>query len=86
MSIATVVLGHWTLTAVGRSSDGLAAGNVLSAAQVAVAGHLVFEVMAVFFCSALRRPCCSCAWTRCRTWFTWWFGDAVTLTEPPGRP
>jgi hypothetical protein len=35
MSIATVVLGHWTLTAVGRSSDGLAAGNVLSAAQVA---------------------------------------------------
>jgi hypothetical protein len=33
MSIATVVLGHWTLTAVGRSSDGLAAGNVLSAAR-----------------------------------------------------
>ncbi len=30
VSIVTVVLGHWTIGAVARSGDGLAAGNVLS--------------------------------------------------------
>jgi fucose 4-O-acetylase-like acetyltransferase len=48
-SIATVVLGHWTITAVGRSSDGLAAGNVLSATPWLWLATWVFQVMPVFF-------------------------------------
>jgi fucose 4-O-acetylase-like acetyltransferase len=48
-SIATVVLGHWTITAVSRSSDGLAAGNVLSATPWLWLATWVFQVMPVFF-------------------------------------
>jgi peptidoglycan/LPS O-acetylase OafA/YrhL len=48
-SIATVVLGHWTITAVRRSSDGLAAGNVLSATPWLWLATWVFQVMPVFF-------------------------------------
>jgi hypothetical protein len=48
-SIATVVLGHWTITAVGRSSDGLAAGNVLSATPWLWLASWVFQVMPLFF-------------------------------------
>ena len=48
-SIATVVLGHWTITAVGRSSDGLATGNVLSATPWLWLATWLFQVMPVFF-------------------------------------
>jgi fucose 4-O-acetylase-like acetyltransferase len=48
-SIATVVLGHWTITAVSRSSDGLAAGNVLSATPWLWLATWVFQVVPVFF-------------------------------------
>jgi peptidoglycan/LPS O-acetylase OafA/YrhL len=48
-SIVTVVLGHWTITAVRRSGDGLAAGNVLSATPWLWLATWVFQVMPVFF-------------------------------------
>jgi fucose 4-O-acetylase-like acetyltransferase len=48
-SIATVVLGHWTITAVRRSPDGLAAGNVLSATPWLWPTTWVLQVMPVFF-------------------------------------
>jgi fucose 4-O-acetylase-like acetyltransferase len=48
-SIATVVLGHWTITAVGRSPDGLTAGNVLSATPWLWLATWLFQVMPVFF-------------------------------------
>jgi fucose 4-O-acetylase-like acetyltransferase len=48
-SIATVVLGHWTITAVSRSANGLAAGNVLSATPWLWLATWVFQVMPVFF-------------------------------------
>jgi peptidoglycan/LPS O-acetylase OafA/YrhL len=48
-SIATVILGHWTIAAVTRSADGLAAGNVLSATPWLWLATWVFQVMPVFF-------------------------------------
>jgi fucose 4-O-acetylase-like acetyltransferase len=48
-SIATVVLGHWTIIAVSRSTDGLAAGNVLSTTPWLWLATWVFQVMPVFF-------------------------------------
>jgi peptidoglycan/LPS O-acetylase OafA/YrhL len=48
-SVAAVVLGHWTITAVSRSSDGLAAGNVLSSTPWLWLATWVFQVMPVFF-------------------------------------
>jgi peptidoglycan/LPS O-acetylase OafA/YrhL len=48
-SIATVVLGHWTITAVSRSTDGVTAGNVLSAIPWLWLATWVFQVMPVFF-------------------------------------
>ena len=48
-SIATVVLGHWTIAAVRRSADGLAAGNVLSATPWLWLATWVFQVVPVFF-------------------------------------
>jgi peptidoglycan/LPS O-acetylase OafA/YrhL len=48
-SIVVVVLGHWTMTAVGRSADGLAAGNVLSSTPGLWLATWVFQVMPVFF-------------------------------------
>jgi fucose 4-O-acetylase-like acetyltransferase len=49
VSIATVVLGHWTIAAVSRTADGLAAGNVLSATPGLWLATWVFQVMPVFF-------------------------------------
>ena len=49
VSIATVVLGHWTITAVGRSADGLTAGNVLSTTPGLWLATWVLQVMPVFF-------------------------------------
>jgi peptidoglycan/LPS O-acetylase OafA/YrhL len=48
-SIATVVLGHWTITAVGRSPDGLTTGNVLSATPWLWLATWLLQVMPVFF-------------------------------------
>jgi fucose 4-O-acetylase-like acetyltransferase len=48
-SILVVVLGHWTMTAVGRSADGLAAGNLLSSTPWLWLATWVFQVMPVFF-------------------------------------
>ncbi len=49
VSIATVVLGHWTITAVSRSADGLSAGNVLSTTPGLWLATWVLQVMPVFF-------------------------------------
>jgi peptidoglycan/LPS O-acetylase OafA/YrhL len=48
-SIVTVVLGHWTITAVGRSDGGLTAGNVLSTTPWLWLATWVLQVMPVFF-------------------------------------
>jgi peptidoglycan/LPS O-acetylase OafA/YrhL len=48
-SIVTVVLGHWAVTAVHRTGDGLAAGNVLSATPWLWPATWVLQVMPVFF-------------------------------------
>jgi fucose 4-O-acetylase-like acetyltransferase len=47
--IVTVVLGHWTIAAVARSGDGLAAGNVLSTTPGLWLATWVLQVMPVFF-------------------------------------
>ena len=49
VSIVTVVLGHWTIAAVARSGDGLAAGNVLSTTPGLWLATWVLQVMPVFF-------------------------------------
>jgi fucose 4-O-acetylase-like acetyltransferase len=50
VSIATVVLGHWTIAAVGRSAGGgLTAGNVLSTTPWLWLATWVLQVMPVFF-------------------------------------
>jgi len=49
VSIVTVVLGHWTITAVGRSAGGLTAGNVLSTTPWLWLATWVLQVMPVFF-------------------------------------
>jgi peptidoglycan/LPS O-acetylase OafA/YrhL len=49
VSIVTVVLGHWTMAAVGRSGDGLAAANVLSSTPWLWPATWVAQVMPVFF-------------------------------------
>jgi fucose 4-O-acetylase-like acetyltransferase len=49
VSIVTVVLGHWTMTAVSRSADGLAAGNVLSSTPWLWLATWMLQVMPVFF-------------------------------------
>jgi peptidoglycan/LPS O-acetylase OafA/YrhL len=48
-SIVTVVGGHWTITAVGPSADGLTAGNVLSTTPWLWLATWVLQVMPVFF-------------------------------------
>jgi fucose 4-O-acetylase-like acetyltransferase len=48
-SIVVVVLGHWAMTAVGRSADGVAAGNLLSSTPGLWLATWVFQVMPVFF-------------------------------------
>jgi peptidoglycan/LPS O-acetylase OafA/YrhL len=48
-SIVTVVLGHWTITAVGRDGGGLTAGNVLSTTPWLWLATWVLQVMPVFF-------------------------------------
>jgi fucose 4-O-acetylase-like acetyltransferase len=48
-SIVTVVLGHWTITAVGRSGGGLAAGNVLATTPWLWLATWLLQVMPVFF-------------------------------------
>jgi peptidoglycan/LPS O-acetylase OafA/YrhL len=48
-SIVTVVLGHWAVTAVHRTGDGLAAGNVLSTTPWLWLATWVLQVMPVFF-------------------------------------
>jgi fucose 4-O-acetylase-like acetyltransferase len=48
-SIVTVVLGHWAVTAVQRTGDGLAAGNVLSTTPWLWLATWVLQVMPVFF-------------------------------------
>jgi fucose 4-O-acetylase-like acetyltransferase len=48
-SIVTVVLGHWTMTAVGRSAHGLSAGNVLSSTPGLWLATWVLQVMPLFF-------------------------------------
>ncbi|HEX6674337.1 MAG TPA: acyltransferase family protein [Actinomycetes bacterium] len=48
-SIVTVVLGHWTMTAMGRSGHGLTAGNVLSSTPGLWLATWVLQVMPVFF-------------------------------------
>ncbi|HEX8928794.1 MAG TPA: hypothetical protein VGA45_07770, partial [Actinomycetota bacterium] len=48
-SIVTVVLGHWTIAAVARSGDGLAAGNVLATIPGLWPATWVLQVMPVFF-------------------------------------
>jgi peptidoglycan/LPS O-acetylase OafA/YrhL len=48
-SIVVVVVGHWAMTAVGRSADGLAAGNLLSSTPWLWLATWVFQVMPVFF-------------------------------------
>jgi fucose 4-O-acetylase-like acetyltransferase len=49
VSIVTVVLGHWTIAAVGRSPGGLTAGNVLSTTPWLWPATWVLQVMPVFF-------------------------------------
>ncbi|HEX8134416.1 MAG TPA: acyltransferase, partial [Actinomycetes bacterium] len=49
VSIVTVVLGHWTIAAVRRSGDGLAAGNLLSTTPWLWLATWVLQVMPVFF-------------------------------------
>jgi fucose 4-O-acetylase-like acetyltransferase len=49
VSIVTVVLGHWTIAAVRRSGDGLAAGNALSTTPGLWLATWVLQVMPVFF-------------------------------------
>jgi peptidoglycan/LPS O-acetylase OafA/YrhL len=49
VSIVTVVLGHWTIAAVARTGDGLAAGNVLSTTPGLWLATWVLQVMPVFF-------------------------------------
>jgi peptidoglycan/LPS O-acetylase OafA/YrhL len=49
VSIVTVVLGHWTIAAVRRSGDGLAAGNLLSTTPGLWLATWVLQVMPVFF-------------------------------------
>jgi fucose 4-O-acetylase-like acetyltransferase len=49
VSIVTVVLGHWTIAAVGRSAGGLVAGNVLSTTPWLWLATWVLQVMPVFF-------------------------------------
>jgi fucose 4-O-acetylase-like acetyltransferase len=49
VSIVTVVLGHWTIAAVGRSAGGLTAGNVLSTTPWLWLATWVLQVMPVFF-------------------------------------
>jgi len=49
VSIVTVVLGHWTMTAVGRSAHGLSAGNVLSSTPGLWLATWVLQVMPLFF-------------------------------------
>jgi peptidoglycan/LPS O-acetylase OafA/YrhL len=49
VSIVTVVLGHWTMIAVGRSAHGLVAGNVLSRTPWLWLATWVLQVMPVFF-------------------------------------
>ena len=49
LSIVTVVLGHWTMIAVGRSAHGLVAGNVLSRTPWLWLATWVLQVMPVFF-------------------------------------
>jgi peptidoglycan/LPS O-acetylase OafA/YrhL len=49
VSIVTVVLGHWTIAAVARSGDGLAAGNVLSTIPGLWLATWVLQPMPVFF-------------------------------------
>ena len=44
-----MVLGHWTIAAVARSGDGLAAGNVLSTTPGLWLATWVLQVMPVFF-------------------------------------
>jgi Acyltransferase family/Prokaryotic phospholipase A2 len=48
-SIVTVVGGHWTMIAVGRSAHGLAAGNVLASTPWLWLATWVLQVMPVFF-------------------------------------
>jgi peptidoglycan/LPS O-acetylase OafA/YrhL len=49
VSIVTVVLGHWTIAAVGRSAGGLTAGNVLATTPWLWLATWVLQVMPVFF-------------------------------------
>ena len=49
VSIVTVVLGHWTMTAVGRPAHGLSAGNVLSSTPGLWLATWVLQVMPLFF-------------------------------------
>jgi peptidoglycan/LPS O-acetylase OafA/YrhL len=49
VSIVTVVLGHWTIAAVARSGDDLAAGNVLSTTPGLWLATWVLQVVPVFF-------------------------------------
>jgi peptidoglycan/LPS O-acetylase OafA/YrhL len=49
VSIVTVVLGHWTMTAVGRSAGGLSAGNVLATTPGLWLATWVLQVMPLFF-------------------------------------
>jgi fucose 4-O-acetylase-like acetyltransferase len=49
LSIVTVVLGHWTMIALGRSAHGLEAGNVLSSTPWLWLATWVLQVMPVFF-------------------------------------
>ena len=44
-----MVLGHWTITTVGRSDSGLAAGNVLATMPWLWLATWVLQVMPVFF-------------------------------------
>lgn len=48
-SIVTVVLGHWLMTTVSRTGDGLTAGNLLSTSPWLWLATWVFQVMPVFF-------------------------------------
>lgn len=49
VSVVTVVLGHWTIAAVARSGNGLAAGNVLSTTPGLWLATWVLQVVPVFF-------------------------------------
>jgi fucose 4-O-acetylase-like acetyltransferase len=48
-SIVTVVGGHWTMIAVGRTAHGLAAGNVLASTPWLWVATWVLQVMPLFF-------------------------------------